>query len=258
MSYCLVKNCRYPKDHSTAAHKCGTCKTYGHGRCECKNSVKINYLKSLPTYNISLPVEIQCTIPSCTHRSSHTNTSHSCGLCNDNHSINTCVLAKNVKSTVKHGKTASINIKCPLCSTLNDVLLNQKKTYGISENICVCCQSNSVEVYLPKCGHVCLCFDCALTMDQNSVKDSNILDESGLKQFMDVNNLKTQLASFDNKIYTVVQLGMGNCCYVKRDNINDSIKGYFMHSDNWGQYNGSDDRPSLDKFVYGYTETKLV
>ena len=35
----------------------------------------------------------------------------------------------------------------------------------------------------------------------------------------------------------------------------NNIEGFFMHSDEWGQYGeGSDSRPYVAEFVYGYTD----
>ena len=44
MSYCKVKNCRYPDTHVTIGHKCGKCGGFGHGQMECGKEYLINSL----------------------------------------------------------------------------------------------------------------------------------------------------------------------------------------------------------------------
>ena len=57
---------------------------------------------------------------------------------------------------------------CPICRQDNYVLENQSKLFGV-ENKCVVCLEHVCEVYLPTCGHVCLCNTCAFHMSEDYV-----------------------------------------------------------------------------------------
>ena len=46
MSFCKVKYCKTPINHTTAGHKC-LCGEYGHGEYECKDNDKIKMLIDL-------------------------------------------------------------------------------------------------------------------------------------------------------------------------------------------------------------------
>lgn len=57
------------------------------------------------------------------------------------------------------------------------------------------------------------------------------------------------------KIYVVIGVGMGCSFYLKRDDVGKPIYGFFMHSDDWGQYGAETDRrPDLSSFTDGYTD----
>jgi hypothetical protein len=81
--YCKCKKCKYPNDHLTKYHHCGTCKQFGHGQIECPTNNGTDY--SLPGEyifeNINDPRSIspqrQCTMTTCKHRMTHTTLSHS-------------------------------------------------------------------------------------------------------------------------------------------------------------------------------------
>jgi hypothetical protein len=53
-----------------------------------------------------------------------------------------------------------VSLMCPICRTSNRYSLDQKKIMG-SEDKCSVCLESQVEVYLPMCGHSCLCQKCA-------------------------------------------------------------------------------------------------
>lgn len=156
MSYCKVSDCRYANTHVTAGHKCGDCKQFGHGRQECDDEDLKEKLKQY--HNDTLPNELHCTMKNCRFPSLHTNSGHTCGLCGKNHSLYDCTLYRN------YGKKTAIKkneIKCPLCQTKNLLDTDQKKVYGVDETTCKVCLDKQVEVFLPACGHVCLCGPCA-------------------------------------------------------------------------------------------------
>jgi hypothetical protein len=62
------------------------------------------------------------------------------------------------------------SIVCPICRQQNLVLENQSKLYGV-DNKCTVCLEQTCDVYLPTCGHVCICYKCALhgKTDQMSI-----------------------------------------------------------------------------------------
>ena len=68
----------------------------------------------------------------------------------------------NKYKVVTSGYTPSIapkyTINCPICHKLNLVDLD-KKLFGLSEK-CKVCHDNPINVYLPDCGHACLCREC--------------------------------------------------------------------------------------------------
>jgi hypothetical protein len=55
----------------------------------------------------------------------------------------------------------SFSVVCPICRQDNVVLENQSKVYGVDTK-CVICLEQACEVYLPSCGHICICYKCAL------------------------------------------------------------------------------------------------
>jgi len=54
-------------------------------------------------------------------------------------------------------------ITCPLCRTVSHLPPEQKNVVGIHEKCCVC-WDNECQIFLPGCGHVCLCLSCVNNM----------------------------------------------------------------------------------------------
>ena len=54
-----------------------------------------------------------------------------------------------------------------------------------------------------------------------------------------------------NKIHTQTYGGMGCTWYIRRDFEDGELMGFFLHSDNQGQY-GINHIPFAEKFVEGY------
>jgi hypothetical protein len=50
-------------------------------------------------------------------------------------------------------------VVCPLCRAINHVDKNQPKIRGIDVK-CTVCLDRNVQIFLPNCGHVCLCAGC--------------------------------------------------------------------------------------------------
>ena len=71
---------------------------------------------------------------------------------------------------------------------------------------------------------------------------------------------KTKLINYKEKTttlgtYTIVTIGMGCCVYLKYIFKNKLVIGYFLHSDNYGQYGEStNDHLKAKNFVLNYTE----
>ena len=64
----------------------------------------------------------------------------------------------------EHEQGQSVNekplvIPCPLCRETSTIRSDQKPLYGI-DNLCVVCLDQPVKIFLPTCGHACLCLEC--------------------------------------------------------------------------------------------------
>lgn len=156
MSYCLVRNCRFPDKHLTKGHQCSKCKKFGHGLLECENVLyRDQLLYELNLYIIKFPIDLYCKVKNCLYKHNHTTESHICNLCNKrthdlNHECN------NINSVYK--------INCPSCRKENIIPVSQLPTFG-SETNCVICYDKA-NVYLPQCGHVNICLSCVKTLDK--------------------------------------------------------------------------------------------
>jgi len=90
MSFCRVKGCLRPTTHTTAAHRCEKCNTYGHGKNECGNQLKI---LNLTKYKNDKLLEINfCSMINCKHFWSHSTEQHQCHKCGYNHSSINCAI----------------------------------------------------------------------------------------------------------------------------------------------------------------------
>ena len=86
---CYVDCCKHPSDHTTEGHLCGKCKIYGHGFLECGDTTKIEELKKLYG-GASFPYFLRCNVFGCERAYDHTNYSHNCSYCFENHSVLDC------------------------------------------------------------------------------------------------------------------------------------------------------------------------
>lgn len=57
-----------------------------------------------------------------------------------------------------------IKVTCPLCRQMNTISKKQKPIVGLSDKCCICWE-NSVQVFFPVCGHVCVCSSCLDVMN---------------------------------------------------------------------------------------------
>lgn len=239
MSYCKVKNCRFPHSHTTRGHKCGNCNKYGHGIMECGDLYKLNNLKQF--LNDTLPNDIQCDYINCNNREYHTREAHVCDYCNSiGHDISDCPFN-------------SVEIVCPICREKNIIPNKQQKVYG-GNSKCSICLDNDSNIFLPKCGHLCVCLECCKKM--NIKKKINLIDriddESILPEYL-LKDIRVRFNNNNNKIYFTKFSGMGSSWYIRRSNRYSPFEVFFMDADMWGQYGENlDDRPILNLFKHGY------
>uniref|UniRef100_A0A6C0H901 RING-type domain-containing protein n=1 Tax=viral metagenome TaxID=1070528 RepID=A0A6C0H901_9ZZZZ len=206
---CLVRHCKYNNTHVTLGHQCGLCKSYGHGRCECRSLVAKNNLKEQPQYNNILPVELQCKFGNCEYKIFHTTEGHQCKTCNKLlHSTNTC-LYKNY------------NLQCPICKIQQSININNQRVYD-SENVCVICMDNKVELIM-KCKHLVFCIDCFKKYNgeiiSSDIKKENIL----INEKYDISNIKILFKSTPS--YIKFQYDENNITLIRRLNITSQIEG---------------------------------
>ena len=150
-NYCKVAECRFKLSHTTKVHICGICGQKGHGQIECGNQ----YLKTLLVdfYDDVLDESDRCDIPNCLEMKFHKTISHKCENCKKfGHSIDECLLK-------------TIEVKCPICRTSNNIPRNQMKVKGIDVD-CSICFDKKVEIYMNKCGHLCICYDCLIQLSR--------------------------------------------------------------------------------------------
>lgn len=288
--FCKVKHCRFNNKHVTAAHQCSRCKKFGHGRIECGNHRKIQRLHYLYRNDV-LPDHLHCNLTSCRYPRTHTLESHHCGTCNKRgHSAFNCIrfsnapticppantttldIAANVPlpTSTNSNRTSSPNtslpscrdnyfqIRCPLCKKDNIISETQVSVKGNDATCCVCLD-DKVQIFFPKCGHVCVCSKCFSRMSKPFLQKApltqdDIVSESDLPNCIREETLR-QFGNTTGKIYTSVLSGM-NCYYfVRRINRDANLEGIFMHCDSWGQYGSrADDTGKLDEFCDGYNQ----
>jgi hypothetical protein len=237
IKYCKVNKCRFPVSHVTLYHLCGNCKKFGHGLIECGNN-KINNL--IPYLNDKLPDYEKCFFGECLNSLTHKTESHTCTTCYDRlHSSSTCPLNNKINK--------ECNIVCPKCRTTNKTFFN---SYG-SENECIVCFDKS-QVFLPECGHECLCLKCSKQIDLNKT-EFEIYDEKYLIDHnYDLTTVRLHLKEYPS--YVIIYESMGHCTLIRRLNNSSKLEGLFIHSDD-----GYDPNKIKfnDNFINGYCKIEL-
>ena len=161
MSYCKVKNCRFDGSHVTMGHKCGTCGSYGHGQCECEDDIATYALQQYS--GDVLPAHLSCKMRGCRYKTMHVSGSHQCGSCNGfGHGQYEC---KNDDSS-DSDDSIKYTIKCPICRKVNNIMEGQPNIYGSNEE-CKVCLAEKVQLFMPQCGHLCLCDACGKILNTN-------------------------------------------------------------------------------------------
>ena len=245
MCYCKVLFCKYPKNHTTQGHLCMRCKKYGHGEIECKNKVLVDKLQNISDI---LPSNIYCEMKECNNKEHHTTKSHHCENCYQNHSVKNCPLIVGIHNSNKEYYL----LRCPLCRVADKINKKQKITFEIKEK-CHSCLTNNLEVYFPSCGHSCLCLECTKKMDVVYANSTDIFySEEQISEDI-IKMVKTAFGNSNDKVYTVSYAGLGSLWYIRRDFVNGTLVGAFVHSDSQGQYGLETDNLSIaEHFVYGY------
>ena len=252
MTTCKVRHCNFKHEHTTIYHTCGKCFKRGHGQLECNSLDKQIHLKEY--FHDELSIYQQCIIPNCPDKTTHTNASHMCHFCNERHPETQC------PNRIKFSN--DIVLDCPLCKQINTILKKQKKIYGLEEK-CKVCLENEIEIYLPDCGHACICIECMKELDKN--KDMNkykveTIDTVGENDFWKtcIDRCNNTFKDLDKKIYTEIYAGMGCVWYFRRKNKISLIECFFLHSDSMGQYgiDGIDCMSFVKEFTFGYKYIK--
>lgn len=242
--YCKVSGCRYKHSHVTNGHRCGNCKKYGHGIVECGNDLLIKLLNNRSTNDI-FPNNKYCNIENCKFKHLHSSRAHHCKFCGQNHSSKECPTKIGITLEKKY------ELKCPICKTKNTIGHKFQKVYGC-DNTCCICLDNKVEIFLPNCGHVCMCLECLKKMDTNkeSINDFKIYHESEISDYVK-ELVNKKFKTEDGKIYTMEYGGMGCMWYIRRDFKDGSLLAAFLHSDCQGQY-GVNHIPYINNFIEDY------
>jgi len=88
---CQVRQCRFSDYHTTEAHKCGTCKEFGHGQTECNDNRKVECLRRYD--GDVLHVSKHCAKPGCSNPETHTTEGHNCFKCGkSDHGSPDCII----------------------------------------------------------------------------------------------------------------------------------------------------------------------
>ena len=244
MSSCQVRGCRFIHSHVTMSHKCGKCGIYGHGQIECGIQHKIIKLHNDHSLD-KLPNSEHCKIPNCPMKELHNTESHHCQFCGNRHSERKCDDINSIPY---------FTFDCPLCRKSNTICCSQTRIVGSSEK-CSICLENNVEIYMPECGHICLCYSCMETLDDTNSRIES-LDTMRQHTFDNFNQLLDNTINLLNgkeMVYTIIYLDLGCQIFIRKQKRDDEIQGFFMHSDNWGQYGQHlSDVSMLNSFKYGY------
>jgi hypothetical protein len=161
--FCKVYGCRFAFSHTTPGHNCGKCKKYCHGNYECSKPHEIQAL--IKYAHDKMPLNKQCLIKNCQFVWSHSTAAHNCRGCGDCHNFDDCPNnPKNIEEKEEKEEKVIYIIECPICRTKNIILEGQKKLFGI-DDICKVCMENKVDIFLPSCGHACLCGECVDKMN---------------------------------------------------------------------------------------------
>lgn len=180
-----------------------------------------------------------CQVNQCRHPESHVTQGHRCGKC----------------FNYGHGKTECKDSK--LQAALKNKNEKLPKELYCKHN----CKYKKLHT---TAGHHC--FVCG---GNHTAKDCDDLDDGKVHlvnkdlhkdekfEIMLYSNMKL-INKIPGKIYIVVPGGQGHMVMIRRNGLGRRARGFFMHSDSWGQYGKeTSDQPQMKKFLNGYVKVEL-
>lgn len=187
-----------------------------------------------------------CIVRNCRFSSLHISKAHICGKCGlQGHGIIECGSETLIKKLSEDKTFIPCDIICCIknCST--------RTTHTTGGHQCLHCKKYSHDIS-----------ECPEKLWQEKVESGTTfgltIDGFKNKKYLKI-SARNAMAWNEHKIYLQVYAGMGCMWFAKRDNNWESIKLFFMHSDEWGQYGSQTDRrPQLEKFLLGYTDLKIT
>ena len=166
--FCKVRQCRFPRSHTTSGHQCGTCRGWGHGQLECRHGRLRRHL--LPSLSDVLPASLRCTVPHCASSAHHTTSAHVCEVCGSRGGHCECCVDDGAGVAPGHaapafdpagalpGAPAAQQVRaCPLCRAHGPVDLTRLLFTGA--DCVVCLQGKPLVAFA--CNHVVVCAECA-------------------------------------------------------------------------------------------------
>ena len=168
LNYCQVRGCRYSQTHTTVAHRCGTCRQYGHRQMECGNPHLKNALRQY--IEDQMPAPLQCTHETCSYPWSHSTESHHCYICGErsSHSASECQMRRSLSHELSGGGSSTevtrqgcITKPCPMCRECSAINLNFKV---FTDAPCAICLTGGPKVIFSGCKHANICAGCAMKL----------------------------------------------------------------------------------------------
>ena len=150
--WCMVRDCRFPQHHTTAGHRCGRCRDFGHGVQECRSD---RAMEALLTFSVDeLPSQFRCTVPGCRHPRSHTTSGHQCRTC--------LHYGHGSEYHIQRPSSRSTQVRCPMCRAQEDV--TAWKTSFVEASCPVC--FITAPMTIGRCGHG-VCNECLDRLPQS-------------------------------------------------------------------------------------------
>jgi hypothetical protein len=234
--YCTITNCNNPSTHLNESHLCDNCFEYGHGKIECKNNPK----KII--YSIKCP--ICCTINNVDIDKKSNIKDQNCVVCYDNtadmilskcgHSILCFECVENIykcaNTNIDTNSNTDAGNNIAFLSLLPREFYERTAYYRSRDRFLQPTQEIIDIIEHPEWLYH-FKFD-------GTPKDT-------------IEGAKIAFNDMAGKIFLCSDADMGCYYFAKRDDMNNEIKTFFMHSDNWGQYrkNSVED---LCRFIHGY------
>lgn len=273
--YCRVRGCHFAWTHVTSYHVCGQCHQFGHGVVECGHAEQIAQLAEDHSGQV-MPYAERCDVMGCPNRKTHSSGSHICRQCQQRHDETHCrrgVTAPLYPHAPAHAPapvplhapspppvsvpvtppSSPQEITCPICRQVNQIPPDQSQVYGV-DMTCVICRDAPSRLFLPKCGHICLCLECGELLAQAHRERQQPADHSlvwGRPEPPPRDLVERIMGPQEGSIYTVISAGMGCLWYVKRPSTRDPIETYIVDAEDWS----SPERlHQLRQFITGYSE----